>query len=450
MKHKNNKDLKYLSAAVKICGFTLFIANILVFQPDATAGQTSARSVQNITNASKINAGNLHTNGVLGITGTLQKNASLKQQSAEAISDTGTLQKYVINGKILGLTKTMKVVMTYYPSKTVVVKDSAIVNNGVFHMEGKLSRPYLVHLYLRPVGPAPVQKIAIGQVVPPVDGQSFYLPGGTTTLTGNSVAAAIVSNPVQEQYAELQKALLPVQKAAGPTNLALYYSKNPDSILILKQKHNGFVSQMKKVCIDFVKKYPDSYVAYDVVKNNAFVIEDPDSFESMFTALSQGFKNTDEGRKMEHDLAMAKKFAIGAQIMDFTQNDINGKPVSLSSLKGKYVLIDFWASWCGPCRMEYPHIQKAYKLFKDKNFEVIGVSLDDNKDLWVKAIKDNHFEWVEVCDLKGRQNEVAAAYGIAAIPQSFLVNPDGVIIAKNLRGDELVTKLEEVIGTKIK
>jgi thiol-disulfide isomerase/thioredoxin len=133
--------------------------------------------------------------------------------------------------------------------------------------------------------------------------------------------------------------------------------------------------------------------------------------------------------------------------MDFTQNDPSGKPVSLSSLKGKYVLIDFWASWCGPCRTEYPYIHKAYDQFKNKNFEVIGVSLDDKKDLWLKAINDNHFDWIQVCDFKGRQNDVAVAYGISAIPQSLLVDPNGIIIAKNLRGDDLIEKLEEVIKT---
>jgi len=357
-------------------------------------------------------------------------------------------QKYVINGKISGLTRDMKVLLSYVPSKEIgFVRDSAVVKNGEFHLEGTIARPYKVNLYLRSFDPPPPHTFKIGDVVPATDGQTFYLAPGVTTITGNNLNSAVVNNPVQAEYLELQNSLLQIQKLAGPTNLALYHAKNTDSIAMLKQKRAVFEKQFYLANTDFVKKHPGSYVSFDVVKSYAIVIEDPDSFEPMFNALSSEFKNSADGKQMEHSLRMVKKFAIGQPIMDFTQNDVNGKPVSLASLKGKYVLVDFWASWCGPCRMEYPFIHKAYDQFKDKNFEVIGISLDDKKDLWINAIKDNHFDWVEVCDLKGRQNEVAVAYGITAIPQSLLVDPNGIIIAKNLRGDDLVEKLKEVIKT---
>jgi len=136
--------------------------------------------------------------------------------------------------------------------------------------------------------------------------------------------------------------------------------------------------------------------------------------------------------------------SIGSSALDFTQKDVNNNDVALSSYRGKYVLLDFWASWCGPCRQENPNVLKAYQKFKDKNFTVLGVSLDRAKDPWLKAIKDDRLEWTHVSDLKFWSNEVAVKYKIQSIPQNYLLDPNGVIIGKNLRGEELQSRLEEL------
>jgi peroxiredoxin len=138
--------------------------------------------------------------------------------------------------------------------------------------------------------------------------------------------------------------------------------------------------------------------------------------------------------------------AIGTAAIDFTQQDTSGKDVSLSSFKGKYVLIDFWASWCGPCRMENPNVVEAYKKFSNKNFTVLGVSLDRARAPWIQAIKEDNLTWTQVSDLQYWNNAVARLYNIQSIPQNFLIGPDGKIIAKNLRGTALESKLCELLG----
>lgn len=144
-------------------------------------------------------------------------------------------------------------------------------------------------------------------------------------------------------------------------------------------------------------------------------------------------------------LQTIKKSLAPAKAPDFTQPDPSGKPVSLSSFKGKYVLVDFWASWCPPCRKDNPNVVKAYNEFKDKNFTILGVSLDQSKEAWLQAIQQDGLTWTHVSDLKFWSNEAAALYGVQAIPANFLIDPQGNIVAQDLHGEEIAATLRRII-----
>ena len=167
--------------------------------------------------------------------------------------------------------------------------------------------------------------------------------------------------------------------------------------------------------------------------------------ERRYNTLSGDALNNQFAHNLQQVIAVGKIGSVGSKAVEFTQNDVNGKPVSLSQFKGKYVLLDFWASWCRPCRMENPNVVAAYNQYKDKNFTILSVSLDQEKQSWVNAIAADHLTWTHVSDLQYWSNAVARAYHIESIPQNVLIGPDGVIVAKNLRGEELADRLKNLL-----
>lgn len=200
----------------------------------------------------------------------------------------------------------------------------------------------------------------------------------------------------------------------------------------------------------FVYSSPDSYTALQVFKEMMDLDTDLSGAESLYNRFSAAVKATDLGKEIAEEISWHKKTGIGQMAMDFMQNDVNGKPVTLSDFRGRYVLLDFWASWCGPCRAENPNIVRAYTAYKGKNFTVLGISLDDldSKQAWLDAIAKDALSWTQLSDLQGSHNAVAIMYDVKSIPRNWLIDPTGKIIAKNLRGRVLGDKLAEVLGNQ--
>lgn len=190
-----------------------------------------------------------------------------------------------------------------------------------------------------------------------------------------------------------------------------------------------------------------SYLASLVAVQNI----NPEVFYPALEAVDNGLKEKAGDNFMYqtlHSKVSAMKFTrVGANAPELDFPSPEGDLIALSSLRGKYVLLDFWASWCKPCRMENPNVVRLYNKFNNKGFEVYSVSLDESKEKWIQAINQDNLKWTHVSDLKGWQAEPAQIYGVAAIPQTYLLDPQGVIIARNLRGAELDQKLEDLLGS---
>jgi len=165
----------------------------------------------------------------------------------------------------------------------------------------------------------------------------------------------------------------------------------------------------------------------------------------MVAIYQQKYSNYNLTRQLVNKVNATKRIANGATAPDFASNDAAGKPIALKSLRGKYVLVEFWASWCPPCREESPTLVRLYNQYKDKGFTILSISIDKNTTMWKNALRQNGYIWRNVCDLNGYGGPTAVLYTVTAIPTSFLLDKDGKIIAKNLRGKELESELGELI-----
>jgi peroxiredoxin len=311
---------------------------------------------------------------------------------------------YTLHGVVKGLDTGW--VFLYHPGDGPV--DSVTINRGEFLLSGTINEPEFCHLVFRKQNRDLIYSMG------------FFLQAGTMGLTGNkdSIGSLLSSGaPLQEEYRHVAKMIGDAATGARQHQLAKAYAA----------------------------AHPSSYVAVLEIREYFSYNPDADELQGIYNAFSPEIRASRQGQLLKQTLDAALLTGIGRPAPAFTQPDTKGNPVALSSFTGRYVLVDFWASWCSPCREENPNLLHAWRKYHSKGFTVLGVSLDDKKKDWLEAVGKDGLPWTQVSDLKGWKNEAAKLYGIEGIPMNYLLDKNGKIVGKELRGDDLEKKLHEIV-----
>jgi len=355
---------------------------------------------------------------------------------AAFIASCSTKPEYKITATIEGSDSISFMLLQRVSGKMVTI-DSAVSKNGTFKMSGTVDYPDMVQL-TAVNSPARL---------------TFFLENSSIKITGNidSLAVAKVSGSVsQDEYNGLLESIKPLSERYS----ALYneyqvavQEKNEVRVAELEKEAEAIQSEMEDVQKDFVKNNPSSFVSPTILRSLSYQMEATE-MEEIISKMDTAVANTPLIQELMTRIQTMKVVSIGQKAPDFTMNDVNGQPVTLSSMFGKkkLLLVDFWAAWCNPCRQENPNVVKVWKEFNKKGFDVYGVSLDRTKEDWLKAIEDDDLTWTHVSDLQYWSNAAARLYAVNSIPANFLLDENGVIIARNLRGDALYDKVKELLG----
>lgn len=349
---------------------------------------------------------------------------------------------FTITGTIAGLDKGTVYLENTDEKGNKTIADSAQINKeGAFTFTGKVSEPLLHTIKLK------------GEEY----GAFFLLDNENIKVEAkkDSIFKAKVSGAVQNdiyksfydnEFKKIQSIAGPVYKLSDSLTQNGKVKLTAEQQTMMDKKWKDLQTFADGLTDKFIRKNKDKIAAALVINDRIVSYGTPEQVKTYYAVLSPEVQKSVYGKQLKEAIDLNDKTAVGVTAPEFSQTDVNGKVVKLSDYKGKYVLVDFWASWCGPCRKENPNVLVAYKTYHDKGFDVLGVSLDDKKKLWEKAIEKDGLTWTHVSDLKGWKNDAAVLYGVKLVPTNYLIGPDGKIVAKNLREEALQSKLKEIFS----
>lgn len=349
--------------------------------------------------------------------------------------------EYQISGSVAESSLNGKYVYLYSLDENAVQPlDSALVDNGIFLMKGVQEVPALRRLSFSSDVIKP-SRVPAGQNNP--FSVVFTLENAKLNVVLDSIST-VTGTPENDALAALQKEVQLINKDMS----ALYADmRSTDDTIVAnaEKKYEDLSDKLSSVVKTYLLNNVDKLSAGKLLYDFRYNLSEADQNEIVAQADSV-FKSAPGVDRLIAHLDVLKNVSVGKKFIDFEMADTKGNIKKLSDYvgQGKYVLIDFWASWCPPCRKEMPNLVAAYKQYKKKGFEIVGVSLDSEKENWEKGIQDLNITWPQLSDLQGWKNAGAALYGVNSIPHVVLTDKDGVIIAKNLRGEELDKKLKEL------